>query len=148
MESDREVVPASPDQTRSFPARELSVIARRRAYQNQLPEHPGRLKGGQNADHCTDGMPDKHSVLQAQFTANFDEVLGIARKRRILSMVLGRKVGASSPDVVEKHHFEIVFEFGRHEAPHILIAPEAVGKNHSTVAVTTHVDVVFCQGAQ
>ena len=93
-------------------------------------------------------MTDEHSVLQAQFAANLDDVLGVAGKRGILCMVVGRKVGASGTDVIEKHHFKFVFEFWRHEAPHVLVAAEAVGENHSSVAVSTHLDVVSCQDAQ
>ena len=56
---------------------------------------------------------------------------------RILPMVVGRKVGTSGADVSEKHDLEIVFEFGRHETPHVLIAAKAMGKNHRPVAVST-----------
>jgi hypothetical protein len=93
-------------------------------------------------------MTDEHGILQIQFPPNLDGVLGVAGKRRILSVFVGSEVGASSPNVIKKHNFEIVFELGRNETPHVLIAAEAVGENHSPVAVTTNADVVSNQEAQ
>ena len=93
-------------------------------------------------------MADKHCVLQSQSTTDLHDVVGVAGKRRVLGLVIGRKVGSSRADVVEKHHLEVVFELRRHEAPHVLIAAEAVREDHRPVTASTHVDVVSRQDVQ
>ena len=93
-------------------------------------------------------MTDEHGVFQPQLTADLDNVLGIAGKHRILSMVIGREVGASRAHMIEEHDFEIVFKFRGHEAPHVLVATEAVGENHSPLALPTDLDVISLQNVQ
>jgi hypothetical protein len=48
----------------------------------------------------------------------------------------------SRSDVVKQYDFVVVFEGGRHEAPHILIAPEAVCEQHRLFAFTKYPYVV------
>ena len=45
---------------------------------HKLAEHAGRLLRRQRADHAADGMPDENGILQAEFAADLDDVIGIA----------------------------------------------------------------------
>jgi CRP/FNR family transcriptional regulator, cyclic AMP receptor protein len=47
--------------------------------------------------------------------------------------------------VVEKNNLEIVLEFGRYKAPHVLIASKAMGEHHSADTPAAHMDVVSRQ---
>ena len=90
-------------------------------------------------------MADEHGVLQLQLPPDFDDVLGIAGQRRVLSVIISRKVGTSGADVIEQHDLEVAFECRRHEAPHVLVTAEAMRENHGALALSAHMDVVSCQ---
>ena len=87
-------------------------------------------------------MAHEDGVLQVQFASDLDHIVGIAGKRRILAGIVGRKIGAAGADMVEQHDLEVPFELRRHEPPHVLIAAEAVGEDHGSVAGATDVHVV------
>ena len=79
-------------------------------------------------------MADEDGVLQVQLSADLDHVIGIAGQARIFGPVVGAKVRAAGADVVEQDSAEILFERGRHESPHVLVATEAMGEHHRPLA--------------
>jgi len=50
--------------------------------------------------------------------------------------------------VIEQHGAIAVSEGWFNEAPHVLIAPEAMGKDHCPVASAMHLDVISVDDAQ
>ena len=74
--------------------------------------------------------PTKTPPSHIQRAAEFDHVVGVAVERGVLLRVVGREVGAAGADVVEQERAELALEGGSHEAPHVLVAAEAVGEDH------------------
>jgi hypothetical protein len=80
-------------------------------------------------------MADKDAICDAYLATKLNEVIGVPRQARILLCVILGKVRFAAPDVVEKDDLEVLLKRWRNEAPHVLIAPEAVGQHHGTSAL-------------
>ena len=89
--------------------------------------------------------PTNTASLQAELAADLDDVVGISVERCILRRVVGGEIGLPGADMVEQHGPEIRLEGRRDEAPHVLIAAEAMGEDHRRLARPSHLDVVSLQ---
>src|SRR5581483_3819094 len=66
-------------------------------------------------------------------------------ERAVARGIVGGRVGASVSDVVEQDDPVVVFEGGRDEPPHVLIAPEAMREDHRDATAAECPDVVALQ---
>ena len=62
----------------------------------------------------------------------------------VLNMVIGSEVGLAAADMVEEDDFVVRFKGRRNMPPHVLIAAEAVCKDHGTPSFAPHGDIVPC----
>jgi hypothetical protein len=92
-------------------------------------------------------MSDEYRVLQAEFAADFDDVVGIAGQRRILGLVVGLEIRPASADVIENDRHVVFFELRSHEPPHVLVAAEPVREDHGPVAAAPNMHVVSLENA-
>ena len=105
-------------------------VARRRGHEHQLGE-PLRLESRrEHADHRADRVPDEHHLAQIQLPAQLRHVLGVAVQRRVALRIPGAAIRATRADEVERDHPEHLGQPRRHQPPHVLITPEAVGEHH------------------
>ena len=86
--------------------------------------------------------PTKIDVAQVERVADVEHVLRVAVERRVALGVVRREVGLARADVVEQDDPVVVLERGRDEAPHVLVAAEAVGEQHRLRAARRNADVV------
>ena len=105
-------------------------IAGRRPYHDEAFEHARRLERREKADHRTNRMADEDRVLEAEFVADLDHVVRVARKRGVFLGIVGLQVRPARPDMVEKDSPKSVLESGRHVPPHVLVAAKSVGEHH------------------
>src|SRR5688572_21917417 len=87
-------------------------------------------------------MSDKDDVLEIEFFAQLNHVGRVALERAVLDRVVRGHIRTPGADVVEQHDPVPRLEHRSHEAPHVLIAPEAVRKNYRSRAATPYVDIV------
>ena len=105
-------------------------VARRRADEHELREALRLLDRREHADHRAHRVADEDHVAQLQLAADLEHVVGVALQRVVLAAVVGGEVGAAGADVVEEDDAVVVLERRRDEAPHVLVAAEAVGEDH------------------
>jgi hypothetical protein len=110
-----------------------------------MREHLWPAHGCQDADHGADGVTHEDRVLEPQFVADLQHVLGIAGERAVLAAVVSRVVGAAGADVIEEHDAVTVLEGGEHPAPHLLVAAEAMREHEWRAALSADRDVVPAQ---
>ena len=78
-------------------------IARRRPHHDEALEHPRRLERREQADHRTDRMADEDRILEAEFVADLDHVVRVARERSsIFAEFVGLQVRPARANMVEK----------------------------------------------
>ncbi len=75
-------------------------------------------------------MPDEDHLTQVEGVDDVEHVAYIAVEGAIAIHVVRGKITFPRAHVVEAHHAIVVLECGRHEAPHVLVAAEAVGEEH------------------
>jgi hypothetical protein len=90
-------------------------------------------------------MADEDTAFHGQFTAKSDDVVGIALEGCIIDGIIGPEIGPARTDMVEKDDAMIGLEGRRHEAPHVLVAAEAMGEHHGGRAAAAHFGVVPLQ---
>jgi len=148
-----------PDESRGMPSFRMVMEAIVDAYAGKREEIRERADATRERLGAIGAVePDPDLPTDAELEAAVGELLAGADREHggfrgapkfppasALELLLARGAGA---DVVEKHNLEVIFELGRHETPHVLIAAEAVRENHSPVAASTHVDIVSCQDVQ
>jgi len=74
-------------------------------------------------------VTDEHDVGEVELGTDLQDVADVAVERGVLGEVVRGDVRATGPHVVEQHAPMRRRERGRHEPPHVLVAPEAVGEH-------------------
>src|SRR3954451_10257284 len=100
------------------------------------------LAGRDSANHRADGMADEHRIPKLQLAADLDDVVGIAFKGGVSSLGKRAEVGPAGADVIKKNGPEPVPESGFDEAPHVLVAAEAMGEDHGARTFPGYSDVI------
>ena len=93
------------------------------------PNSSGACLNGEDADHRAHRVADEDDVGELELAADLDEVGGVAAQRPVLLRVVGGQVGAARADLVEEDDAVVDLEVGGDEAPHALVAAEAVGED-------------------
>ena len=75
-------------------------------------------------------MPDEDRVGHVERPADLQYVVGVAVEAAVAFAIVCPEVRRPGADVVEEHHSVVVLEGRRHEAPHVLVATEAVREEH------------------
>lgn len=120
-------------------------VAGRRADHHERGEAPRFAHGGQQSDHRADRVAHEHHIVQIERSRDLDRILGVAMQARVLRAIVGAEVRAAGPDLIVEHELPFVGERRCDQAPHVLIAPEAVREHHRPVAATADMDVVALQ---
>lgn len=80
-------------------------------------------------------MPHEDGVPKPDLAAGLQDVPRVALEGAVAAPVIRREVRPARADVVEEDDPMLVREGGSHEAPHVLVAPEAVGEDHGLAAL-------------
>jgi hypothetical protein len=86
--------------------------------------------------------PTKITGPAAMASIDFQQVAGVAVQRAVLLAVVGLQVREAAADLVEQHGAIARGEVRREQAPHILVAAEAVGEDQGGWTVAGDLDVV------
>ncbi len=105
-------------------------VARRRADHHVADDAARPLEIGQHADHGADRMTDEDRRSGGELIQQFVDVVRISVQRVVLRAVVGRQVGLAAADVVEAQSAEPLLEGRCQQAPHVLVAAEAMGEDH------------------
>jgi hypothetical protein len=87
-------------------------------------------------------MPHEDAVFDVQLAPDLDDILGIPLKACVFGPIVSADIGPAVPDMIEQDGAETVAKTRLHEAPHVLVAPKAMGKHHCSIARTVNLDVV------
>src|SRR5215210_4567619 len=67
---------------------------------------------------------------QLELAADLQNVVSVTLQRVVFGEVVGREIGPPRANVVEQHDLVLTLESRRDQAPHVLIAAEAVREHH------------------
>ena len=81
-------------------------------------------------------MAHEHRAFEIELARDFDDVYGIAVECCVFAGIVRRQVRTACADVIEEDRPEVALEDGRDEAPHVLIAAEAVSKDHCPLSLS------------
>ena len=101
-----------------------------------------RLDVGQHADHRADRVPDEDHLADAELVDDLVQVVGMAVQRVVLGGVVRGEIRHPASDQIEGHDPVAVGEGRRQQAPHALVAAEAMGEDHGRRPLARHADVV------
>jgi len=87
-------------------------------------------------------VADEHDVFERELAADREHVVHVAVEPFVLRAIVGASVRAAVADIVEEHDSVVVLEGGRDEAPHVLVAAEAVREEHRLRAAAGDLHVV------
>jgi hypothetical protein len=87
-------------------------------------------------------VADEDDVAQIERGANVEHVLRVAVEAAVAFGAVLTEVGLPRADVIEEDDAVVVLERRGHEAPHVLVAPEAVGEQHGLRAPPRYLHVV------
>ncbi len=90
-------------------------------------------------------MADKHRILQIEGAPDFNNVVRVTLKVRIFVTVISRQVSTARADMIEQDYSKIGLESLRNTRPHILVATEAMRKNHGAHAFAGDLHIVALQ---
>ena len=122
--------------------RRIVDVARRGADHDEPLEEFGLAIRREHADHAAHGVADEDHVVQIELVANVEHVLRVALERCVALGVVRGEIGLSRADIVEEDDAVVVLERRSHEAPHVLVATEAVCEEHRLRALPEHLYVV------
>jgi hypothetical protein len=122
--------------------RRVVHVARRRPDEDQPLEALRLAVGREHAHHAAHRVRHEDHVAQVEGVHHVQHVLRVPVERGVAGAVVRGEVALPRAHVVEQHHPVVVFERRRHEAPHVLVAPEAVREEHGLRAAPRDADVV------
>ena len=93
-------------------------------------------------------MPDEDDIFQPELFADLQHVTRVSVEGAVLRSIVRREVRSAGADVIEEHDPIRVLEGRCHEAPHVLVAAEAVREEHRLVAAARDTNVVADSSGQ
>ena len=87
-------------------------------------------------------MADEHAAGDVERPTDLDQIVGIAVEAGIFAGIISGKVRPARTDVIEQHREMVGLESRRDEAPHVLVAAEAMRENHGPMAGSGRYDMI------